>query len=59
MGFKNKRKLILFRLPTFSFKNLGKNSHRQKVGHSDLVMIQDTAPWLDVLPHQVWWSCIK
>jgi len=22
-------------------------------------MVKDTAPWLDVLPHQVWWSCIK
>jgi len=28
--------------------------HHQKVGHSDLIMIQDIAPWLDVLPHQVW-----
>jgi len=54
MGFENKGDLILFRLPTFSYKNLGKNGRHQKVGHSDLAMIQDTAPWLDVLPHQVW-----
>jgi len=48
MGFENKRKLILFRLPTSSLKNLEKNGCRQKVGHSHLVMI------LYVLPHQVW-----
>jgi len=27
--------------------------------HSDLVIVHDTAPCHDVLPHQVWWSCIK
>jgi len=53
MGFKNKRKLILMHLPTFSLENLEKNGRHQKVGHSRLVMIQDTAPWLNVLP-QVW-----
>jgi len=54
MGFENNRKLILIHLPTFSLKNLENNGCRQKVGHSDLVMIQDIVPLLDVLPHQVW-----
>jgi len=54
MGFENKQPLILFRLPKFSLKNMKNNGRRQKVGHSDLVMIQDTAPWFDVLPHQMW-----
>jgi len=30
-----------------------------KVGHSDLVMVHDTAPSHDVLPHQDWLSCSK
>jgi len=44
---------------TFSLKIWKQHGRCQKVGHSDLVMIRDTAPWLDVLSHQVWWSCIK
>jgi len=33
-------------------------SHKgEKVDHSDLVMLRNTAPSHDVLPHQVWWSC--
>jgi len=31
----------------------------QKVGHSGLVMVRNTASSHDVRPHQVWWSCIK
>jgi len=31
----------------------------KKVGHSDLVMVCNTAPSHDVPSHQVWWSCIK
>jgi len=31
----------------------------QKVGDSDLVMVRDTAPSHDVLPHQVLSSYIK
>jgi len=41
MVFENKQKLILICLPTFSLKYFEKNGHRQKVGHGDLVMIQD------------------
>jgi len=43
----------------FLLKIWKQNGRRQKEDHSDLVIIQDTAPRLDVLPHQVWWSCIK
>jgi len=39
---------------TFSLKIWKQNGRRQEVDHSGLVMIQDTAPGLDVLPHQVW-----
>jgi len=30
-----------------------------KVGHSEQYMVRDTAPSHDVLPRQVWWSCVK
>jgi len=29
------------------------------LGHNDLVIVHDTAPYHDVLPHQDWSSCIK
>jgi len=38
----------------FLLKFWGENGRRQKVDHSDLVMIQNTAQLLDVLPQQVW-----
>jgi len=31
----------------------------QKVSHSDLFMVCNITPFHNVLPHQVWWSCIK
>jgi len=34
-------------------------SYKGKKGYSDLVIVHDTAPCHDVLPHQVWSCCIK
>jgi len=31
----------------------------KKLGHTDLVIVHDTVSCHDVLPHQVWWSCMK